>query len=624
MQMNSWQWRLSLSIMSVIQIIVMVVVFGLTGSASANTSADPTMAAAQAQVTRLLLALVAGAAVVVLFVGAGAVLRLSNMVSRTPYPTLAPVPLADRPARARPVHAGRAANRATAQPAALHWKITLALSITVFVVVSLVLGITVFNLIGGAIAVTFYGVVTVLRKIVQIDFARNHNRFARLLTRKPLIEALVEAQPHLEERAYLLLRKPTQFEAFKDRVLALLGEQFDEITHPHDAANDPYAELTRAADRQLWLENCWREMVANSFPKEALPLIGVVIPTYRTSHEELQELVQSLALQTYPNVRAVIVINEINEEMENFAHWLAAKYGNGRFAVLVEPRRGKRNAMQRGFQHFLDADEPFKYIFNVDSDTKIHIDAVANAVRMFEADPSVKCLTGDIRVVNGQKNLLTRLTYQRYFFAFNVERAAQSLFHAVTCMSGPFMGVRADALRLIVNAWANQYFLGRLCNFGDDRHLSTLVLQHGWGSGFCPDSICWTTVPEEVGMWKRQQTRWARSAWRETIISLPWLHRLPLWVVFDTIYLSAFPFVLVGTVTAVLLRALSSDIGYLLIHLGVVTTLLFIFHSLYGWLANRDYRYIINPVYLFHQFVWLLPLKFWALLSLHRTEWGTK
>jgi hyaluronan synthase len=498
------------------------------------------------------------------------------------------------------------------------WKTVTGLGISLAVIVSFLGGWT-FISIPGVVAVSAYGLVSILRKAMQIIYARTYIHYARLMTRKPIIDELVAAYPGLNGAAYKLLRQPTHFEHFRQEVQRLLAT----IAQEQPGLYTPGADWTDA--RMAWIEGRWRQLVAGSFrTPSGTPPVGVVVPTYKTSQEELHQLVHSLASQSYPEIWVSIVINEINPEMEHFARSLAAHYGNGRFDVQIEPRKGKRHAMKRGFDRFLQEGNAFKYVFNIDSDSMIDLDTVANAVRLFEADLSIDCLTGDVRVSNPDVNLLTRLTYQRYFFAFNVERAAQSNFHAVTCMSGPFMGVRAAVLGQIVEDWANQHFLGQLCNFGDDRHISTLVLKHGGGSAYAPDSICWTDVPTKMDVWKRQQTRWARSAWRETLIMAPWLYKLPLWVVMDIIYLTLFPFILLGLIPALVIGALNEGVPYVAIHFAIVFALVLLFNSAYGAVIHRDRLFFLNPVYVLFQFRYLLPLRLWALVSLNKTEWGTK
>lgn len=505
----------------------------------------------------------------------------------------------------------------------VRWKIMIAVIIVVAVAVSAVLGVVLFTAFGFA-SISLYGVVVIARKMIQLYLAHVSNHSMRLAVRRPLVEQLAKQYPDLEARGWALLRKNLQYEAFKEEFFRILEDAHDEQElHSLEEAHAPDRTDSRPwLNNSLWVQNKWQQIMVNSFSH--MPYVGLVIPTYRTSKLELQRLIESLENQTYPHLWVSIVLNEDCPELKAFTYKLIRKYGGGKYIRFVEPRKGKRNAMLMGFKDFLENGEQVKYVFNVDSDSKLHPDAIANAVRLFETDPDIACLTGDIKVANTEVNLLTTLTTQRFFYAFNVERAAQNRFAAVTCMSGAFMAVRTTVLRQILKPWARQRFLGQICNFGDDRHIATLVLERGLKSVYCPDAISWTDVPCEMPVWKRQQTRWARSAWRETIITLPWLHLLPLWIVFEVAYLMAFPFILWGIMIALALRAIQHGPHVLLPYFVVVIALNFIFNAFYGIIVNRDFRYLLGPLYLFYQFVYLQPLRLWALISLDITRWGTK
>jgi cellulose synthase/poly-beta-1,6-N-acetylglucosamine synthase-like glycosyltransferase len=478
----------------------------------------------------------------------------------------------------------------------------------------------------GFVSLSLYGVVATLRKILQLLFARVHNRSRSYLVRKPLIDELIDVAPYLSVPAQKLLARPLHFDEFKTEVLQLLGDFFDqnELALTEQLEEQIRFDLSPSYVRSQWIDVTWRQLMANSFRRYGeIPLVGIVIPTYRTSKLELQRLIDSIEDQTYPHIYVCIVLNENDPELKAFVSRLIVKYGGARYIWFVEPRKGKRNAMYKGFVDFLQ-DSRVKYVFNVDSDTLLHIDAIANAVRVFQSDEQIGCMTGDIRVANPHVNLLTRLTYQRYYFAFNVERAAQSFWNSVTCMSGPLMGIRSTILHEILGNWANQMFLGKLCNYGDDRHIATLVLKQGLKSVFSADSIAWTDVPDKIAVWKRQQTRWARSAWRETIITLPWMHRLPLWVIFDIAYQALFPFILWGIMLLLLYKSMVYGPQVLIPYALVTTALVFLANSVYGILVNRDFNYVLCPLYLVYQFIYLHPLRLWALISLDKTEWGTK
>ena len=71
----------------------------------------------------------------------------------------------------------------------------------------------------------------------------------------------------------------------------------------------------------------------------------------------------------------------------------------------------------------------------------------------------------------------------RYFVAFRVVKAAESVFSAVTCCSGCFSAYRREAILPRIEWWENQTFLGVESTFGDDRSLTNCVLRD-WRSRY--------------------------------------------------------------------------------------------------------------------------------------------
>lgn len=62
---------------------------------------------------------------------------------------------------------------------------------------------------------------------------------------------------------------------------------------------------------------------------------------------------------------------------------------------------------------------------------------------------------------------------------YSVERACQSAFGCVGCLSGPLGLYKTSDLISILGPWILQSFLGKETTFGDDRHLSNRILSLG-------------------------------------------------------------------------------------------------------------------------------------------------
>ncbi|MBV94919.1 Hyaluronan synthase 1, partial [Eschrichtius robustus] len=117
-----------------------------------------------------------------------------------------------------------------------------------------------------------------------------------------------------------------------------------------------------------------------------------------------------------------------------------------------------------------------------DSDTRLDPVALLELVQVLDEDPRVGAVGGDVRILNPLDSWVSFLSSLRYWVAFNVERACQSYFHCVSCISGPLGLYRNNLLQQFLEAWYNQKFLGTHCTFGDDRHLTNRMLSMGYAT----------------------------------------------------------------------------------------------------------------------------------------------
>ncbi|KAB0392252.1 hypothetical protein E2I00_010201, partial [Balaenoptera physalus] len=122
------------------------------------------------------------------------------------------------------------------------------------------------------------------------------------------------------------------------------------------------------------------------------------------------------------------------------------------------------------------------YVQVCDSDTRLDPVALLELVQVLDEDPRVGAVGGDVRILNPLDSWVSFLSSLRYWVAFNVERACQSYFHCVSCISGPLGLYRNNLLQQFLEAWYNQKFLGTHCTFGDDRHLTNRMLSMGYAT----------------------------------------------------------------------------------------------------------------------------------------------
>lgn len=502
-----------------------------------------------------------------------------------------------------------------------------------------VAGVELVNL-GPAFHISALFFVVFLRKVVQILLAYRHNGVTMMDDRSPIISTLKERYIDELEHQYLsqMLNKHCTFDDFRYLLLKHYG-------------------FIQESDKKISQEGYlwWKQLIRDSSPQHR-PDIQVSVPIHTLPIDQVQECIVSLANQSYLPSHVYLVINddvnkageldqELKEQRDLYAQQISDFIQENEldrevmFHVILETP-GKRGAMRRAFVEAIK--RCAVYVLNIDGDTSIDMDSIYCTVTIFEADPSVASLTGDVRVTNPFVNVLTLVTAIRYFNAFNLERAAQSRYGEMNCLSGPFLAMRVAVLKEILDLWYEQEFLGKRCTFGDDRHLTTLILwlrfnvphYKGIKSIYVLDCIAWTDVPVSFSVWVKQQLRWAKSGWRENFLLLVWgiLSRLSTFVAADVIYLTVFPVFVLGNILAVLVIALGvastagieAGLATLLPYAGSVIVVNFIFHSLYGLKLRKTLMFLAAPVYFLFWISALAWIKFYALIRLNHTGWGTK
>lgn len=296
------------------------------------------------------------------------------------------------------------------------------------------------------------------------------------------------------------------------------------------------------------------------------------------------------------------------------------------YEVITFPEnRGKRAGLAAGFRR---APEASVYLC-VDSDTILHRDAIANAMRPF-GRRRVQAVTGCVLAANRGRNLLTRLIDLRYAYAFLGERAAYSVLGSVLCACGSLALYRGPTVRKYLDDFMGQRFLGRPCTYGDDRRLTYYCLREGQVL-LAPDAVAWTLVPEGMGHFLRQQLRWSKSFFRESLWMLWGMRpgRLCWWLTLVEIccwcgFTSALVYSLaVEPAITGHFTALSYLICTLLLAYARSGHYIEAEHPGLTWRARWG-TLLIGPLYGLIHLTLLLPLRLVALATLRDNSWGTR
>lgn len=249
------------------------------------------------------------------------------------------------------------------------------------------------------------------------------------------------------------------------------------------------------------------------------PRIAIVMPGFN-EEEAIARSLSSLLELDYPPEKLELVAVDDGSTDDTLAEMRrVAARAPGRVNVIDFPEnRGKRAAMAAGIRA-----TSAEVIVFVDSDSTVEPEALKRLVQPL-ADPRVGAVCGHADVLNVRDSWITRMQAVRYFVAFRVVKAAESVFGAVTCCSGCFSAYRREAILPRLEWWENQTFLGVESTFGDDRSLTNCVLRD-WRVLYERRAISHTIVPVTLRAFLIQQTRWKRSWTRESLLVAKFIWR---------------------------------------------------------------------------------------------------
>lgn len=501
------------------------------------------------------------------------------------------------------------------------WKLIVILVFLIIIYASTMLGQAVTF---SFVTFTLYGSILIVRKLAQLIFAIKNNQNMMTIVRLPIYNALES----LDNDPLIIKRTMEEISGYMT---------FD--------------DMRTLIMRNLFMSDAdWKRFVLSTLPKENWLTCDLSVPIYGVPSKDIESQIESLVQMTYQFRNVYLVLNGTkrdgtrDEEAWECMVRLSNKYNAdpevySHFETVYIAEGDKRGAMYEAFLRSIANRSDLTC--NIDGDTLVDRDALLNSIRVMSHNPDWACLTGDVRLLNPNYNLLTMLTMIRYFNAFNIERSAQSLFKQMTVPSGPYFIYRTGDLARIVHRWRFQTFLPKhpkdYCTFGDDRHTGTLALIKGWKLGYLSDSIVWTEAPISTARWMMQQLRWSRSAWRETYILFDHGMRkgfgfLHWFVLGDQIYLTFFPFLVLGVIISVAVRAISTAIasglleGFEVALPYVITVLIvnWIFNSAYGLNIKGSLWFLLSPLYVIYWLFILTPVKFWAAFTVNESGWTAR
>ena len=353
------------------------------------------------------------------------------------------------------------------------------------------------------------------------------------------------------------------------------------------------------------------------------PNVTVIMPALN-EEELIEKSIDSIFASNYPQDKfEVICINDGSTDLTYFYMKRAKqKYGDRLRIINFKENLGKRKALYSGFKK-----SKGEIIVTVDTDSKIGRSAIRNIIIPLIKDKTIGAVAGRVAVLNEKQNFLTRMLSIRYSISFNFGRAYQSVYGTVLCCPGALTAYRKRVLKLFIKDWVNQKFLNKQCTYGEDRALTTKILEAGFMSRFQSNALVYTKVPSKFSQMFRMYVRWTRSYLRESILFSRFMFTnyrkkrriLPIFDFFFLNILHPFHIFSLGIVT----YSFFVNPLFILRHIAFLVIFSFLL-SLYYLRTNRSLTFLYGiPYALMTAFFmwWLVPF---AALTMKNQSWLTR
>ncbi|GAE94573.1 dolichol-phosphate mannosyltransferase in lipid-linked oligosaccharide synthesis cluster [Gracilibacillus boraciitolerans JCM 21714] len=231
------------------------------------------------------------------------------------------------------------------------------------------------------------------------------------------------------------------------------------------------------------------------------PTVSILIPAH---NEEMviEDTLEAMSNLTYPTEQLQVLV--INDNSNDRTGEICEAYGK-RFPFIevihTKPPnggKGKSAALNNGLAHTTG-----EIICVYDADNTPEPDAIYWLVLGLVNDPKAGAVVGKFRVLNANKNFLTRLINIETLTFQWLAQAGRWFWFKLATIPGTNFAVRKSILEEL-NGWDE----GAL---SEDTELSFRIYDLGYHIRFFPNAITWEQEPETLKVWWRQRTRWARG-----------------------------------------------------------------------------------------------------------------
>ena len=351
----------------------------------------------------------------------------------------------------------------------------------------------------------------------------------------------------------------------------------------------------------------------DNFPLDEYYKVGIQVVGYREESHLFKKCIENVIKVNHKNKIIVVSIDgdsDKDEYMKTIANDLLVNSGL-EYKILFNPHEGKRGALYHSYKYLRDKVD---FVITTDSDSELPPDLCNLCVPMVQ-DQEVIVTCGEVFISNWEENFLTRVLVPRYYVAFALERNCFSFFGVMNCASGPIGCYRASLLRhdyILEEELRHQKYLWcDSCHVGDDRHMTVIGLQYGKCLSI-PYIASKSDTPTELHKFIIQQTRWAKSYHRETLLEVNSTRFHNFAYCFMIFFAYTFSFILLAYLILLLLSR--TTWWNLIVSVGIMFGVNFL-RSFYLYLISGRKIMLMYVFYLPYYVLLILPIRLYTLFT---------
>ena len=337
-----------------------------------------------------------------------------------------------------------------------------------------------------------------------------------------------------------------------------------------------------------------------------------IVPSYREDPDIIARCLKSWLAE---NPTEIIVVPDIADRgvIDRLS-----RFDDPRLQVIPFAHEGKRSALGVGIRAATS-----EILVLTDSDTE-WVPGLLAAVQAPFADPLVGGVGTRQNAYQPESSVWRRVADWMIDVRYLDYVPSQGRAGAVACLSGRTAAYRRAAVLPVVGHLEHEFFLGKLCNSGDDGRLTWLILASGYKTVHQSTARTLSMFPDGLRPFLKQRIRWSRNSYRCYLTAMwkGWLWRQPLICQLSVLQVSLTP-VTMGIAVNYLVRWFIQGQPW---QVTIVLVWLLLGRSVRGLshLHQRPQDIMVLPLVAIMTIFVALFVKTYAILTMNRQGWLTR